>query len=79
MFGIGTQEMVIILILVLVIFGAGKLPEVGGALGRSLRSFKDGMKEENADKSKDEVRLVGDEKEKWVLSTRGMGVTLGGQ
>jgi sec-independent protein translocase protein TatA len=44
MFGIGTQEMIIILILVLVIFGAGKLPEVGGALGRSLRSFKDGMK-----------------------------------
>lgn len=64
MFGIGTQEMVIILILVLVIFGAGKLPEVGGALGRSLRSFKDGMKEEGADKSKEEVRLAGDEKEK---------------
>ena len=45
MFGLGTTELIIILILVLVIFGAGKLPSVGGALGKGLRNFKDGMKE----------------------------------
>jgi sec-independent protein translocase protein TatA len=43
MFGLGTQEMIIILVLVLVIFGAGKLPQVGGALGKGLRNFKKGM------------------------------------
>ncbi len=40
MFGLGTTELVIILVLVLVVFGAGKLPEIGGALGKGLRSFK---------------------------------------
>lgn len=43
MFGLGTTEMVIILVLVLIIFGAGKLPQVGGALGKGLREFKGGM------------------------------------
>jgi len=45
MFGLGTTELIIILVLVMIIFGAGKLPQVGGALGKSLRNFKDGVKE----------------------------------
>ena len=45
MFGLGTTELIIILVLVLIIFGAGKLPQVGGALGKGLRNFKDGMKD----------------------------------
>jgi len=45
MFGLGTQEMLIILVLVLIIFGAGKLPQVGSALGSGLKNFKKGMKE----------------------------------
>jgi sec-independent protein translocase protein TatA len=45
MFGLGTSELIIILILVLIIFGAGKLPQVGKSLGQGLRNFKDGMKE----------------------------------
>lgn len=40
MFGFGTTELIIILVLVLVIFGAGKLPEIGGALGKGIRSFR---------------------------------------
>jgi sec-independent protein translocase protein TatA len=50
MFGLGTTELIIILVLVLIIFGAGKLPSVGGALGKGLRNFKDGIKEGNEDK-----------------------------
>ncbi len=46
MFGLGTQELIIILIIVLVIFGAGKLPQVGGALGKGIRNFKKGMSED---------------------------------
>ena len=40
MFGLGTTELIVILVLVLVIFGAGKLPEIGGALGKGIRSFR---------------------------------------
>ena len=40
MFGIGTQELLIILVIGLVIFGANKLPEVGSGLGKAIRNFK---------------------------------------
>ncbi len=45
MFGIGMQELVIILILALIIFGPGKLPDVGKAIGKSIREFKQASKE----------------------------------
>ena len=40
MFGIGVPELVLILIIGLVVFGPGKLPEVGRAIGKSLHEFK---------------------------------------
>jgi sec-independent protein translocase protein TatA len=40
MMGLGWQELTIILIIVVIVFGAGKLPEVGGALGRGIKEFK---------------------------------------
>ena len=40
MFGIGMPELLIILVIILIIFGAGKLPEIGGALGRGIKNFK---------------------------------------
>ena len=43
MFGLGTTEMMIVLILVMIVFGAGKLPQVAGSLGKGVRNFKDGM------------------------------------
>jgi len=46
MFGLGTTELMIIMVLVLIVFGAGKLPQVGGALGKGLRNFKQGVKDE---------------------------------
>ena len=40
MFGIGTQEILVILVIVLVVFGAKRLPEIGGGLGRAIRNFR---------------------------------------
>jgi sec-independent protein translocase protein TatA len=40
MFGLGIGELLVILVIVLVIFGAGKLPELGQGLGRGIRSFR---------------------------------------
>ncbi|PLY02164.1 MAG: twin-arginine translocase TatA/TatE family subunit [Desulfuromonas sp.] len=61
MFGLGTTELIIILILVLVIFGAGKLPSVGGALGKGLRNFKDGMKDVEDDSDPEKIEKKDDE------------------
>jgi sec-independent protein translocase protein TatA len=41
MAGLGWQELLIVLVIVVIIFGAGKLPEIGGALGKSIKEFKD--------------------------------------
>jgi sec-independent protein translocase protein TatA len=40
MFGIGAPELIVILVIALVIFGPGKLPEIGQALGKGIRDFK---------------------------------------
>lgn len=45
---IGFGEIALILLVVLIIFGAGKLPQVMGDLGKGLKSFKEGMKDETA-------------------------------
>lgn len=39
-FGIGPPELIIILVIVLIIFGAGKLPEIGGAMGKAIQAFR---------------------------------------
>jgi sec-independent protein translocase protein TatA len=44
MFGLGATELLIILALVLVLFGAGKLPQLGRGLGEGIRNFKSGLK-----------------------------------
>jgi len=40
MFGFGMPELIVVLAIVLVVFGAGRLPEIGGAIGKSIRNFK---------------------------------------
>ncbi len=43
---VGPWELAIILVIVIIIFGAGKLPEIGGALGRGIREFKHSARED---------------------------------
>ena len=40
MFGIGMPELIIILVIILIVFGAGKLPEIGAGMGKAIRNFK---------------------------------------
>lgn len=47
MFGLGATELLIILALVLVLFGAGKLPQLGRGLGEGIANFKKGLKSNN--------------------------------
>ena len=44
MFGLGIGELVVILVIVMIIFGAGKLPEIGEGLGRGIRNFRKAVK-----------------------------------
>lgn len=45
---LGWQELIIVLIIVVIIFGAGKLPEIGGAMGKSIKEFKKEAEDPNA-------------------------------
>jgi len=45
MFGLGIGELLVILVIVLVIFGGSKLPELGDGLGRGIRSFRKAIKQ----------------------------------
>ncbi len=39
-FGIGPTELILALVIVLILFGAGRLPEIGGAMGKAIREFR---------------------------------------
>ncbi len=51
MFGIGIQELLVILVIALVIFGPGKLPQIGSGLGKAIRDFKKAIGGEEGDES----------------------------
>lgn len=61
---IGPTELIIILVIVLIIFGVGRLPEIGGAIGRSIREFRDASKEPASDKPKEEKDTAAQEQTK---------------
>ena len=53
MFGLGMQEIIVIALIVLLLFGGKKIPELMKGLCKGVKSFKDGMKEIDDDKSDD--------------------------
>jgi sec-independent protein translocase protein TatA len=48
--GLGVPELIIILVIILVIFGAGKLPQIGEGMGKAIRNFKSGISKEESKK-----------------------------
>ena len=53
MFGLGPTELVIILVIVIILFGVGRLSKIGGELGTGIRAFREGLSNEEED-TKDE-------------------------
>ena len=52
MFGLGMPELVVILVIIMIVFGVGKLPEIGGGMGKAIRSFKKASQEEEEETPK---------------------------
>lgn len=57
MFGFGHWELLIILVIALIIFGAGKLPEIGSGIGKAMRNFKQGVSDIE-DQNKQEPKKI---------------------
>jgi len=53
MFGMGATELIVIGVVALLIFGPGRLPEIGGALGRGIRDFRKALEHKGGDAEDD--------------------------
>ncbi len=55
MFGLGPMELTIILVIILIIFGAGRLPEIGSGIGKGIKNFKKSIKDTESEKKIDDT------------------------
>lgn len=67
MFGLGTTELILILVIVLIIFGVGRLSEIGTAMGKAVKGFKKSVSETEAEI---DITPKEEEKEKIEASTK---------
>jgi sec-independent protein translocase protein TatA len=60
MFGLGMPEMIVILVIVLIIFGAGKLPQIGEGMGKAIRNFRSATREKEVSDEKEPHKIEED-------------------
>lgn len=69
MAGIGVPELAIVLVIIVIIFGVGKLPEIGGALGKGIREFKTESTTEEKEREEKERLEAGSSKTASTLTS----------
>ena len=62
MLGIGVPELIVIFVIVLIVFGAGKLPEIGGAIGQSIKNFKKSIQDADENETAPESKKIDEKK-----------------
>jgi sec-independent protein translocase protein TatA len=63
MFGLGTQELMVVLIIVVILFGASKLPQIGSGMGQAIRNFKKSVAEADAEEKQQKKDAIAKENE----------------
>ncbi len=61
--GLGPLELGIILVIIVIIFGVGRISKIGGELGKGIKAFKDGLESEDEEEAEGEEEAWGEEKE----------------
>ncbi|MBI4949751.1 MAG: twin-arginine translocase TatA/TatE family subunit [Deltaproteobacteria bacterium] len=64
MFGLGTTELIVILVIVLIVFGVGKLPDIGSGMGKAIKNFKKASSDAEIDVTSEKERLDAKRNEK---------------
>jgi sec-independent protein translocase protein TatA len=62
MFGLGMPELMLILVVALVVFGPGKLPQIGSGLGKAIRDFKKGITGDEAEEAEKQPKTTDNDK-----------------
>jgi sec-independent protein translocase protein TatA len=58
MFGLGATELAIILVIVVILFGARRLPEIGAGVGKAIKNFKSGLSSDEIDVTPEKERVA---------------------
>lgn len=64
MFGLGTTELIVILVIVLIVFGVGKLPDIGSGMGKAIKNFKKASSDAEIDVTPEKERIDAKRNEK---------------
>jgi len=66
--GLGPAELIIILVIILVLFGVGRISKIAGEMGSGIRAFKDGLKGPEEENKEKQTKEVVDSKENSTIS-----------
>ncbi len=62
MLGLGPTELIIILVIIVIVFGVGRISKIGGELGSGIKAFKEGLQGDEEEEAEEEVEVESEEK-----------------